>query len=412
MAGIIDPLFPDGGAASTVVYVTSVHGRSACQSPGALVPAVRSVLVVGAGAAGCATAILLAEAGVSVDLIDLKPDVSALGSGITLQGNALRVLRQLGVWSRVTERGYAFDTLGLRAPDLDGTLIVELTDVRTGGDDLPATVGMYRPDLAGILVDRATGAGAKVRFGTTCTALTQDDTGVDVTFADGSSGRYDLVVGADGIRSRTRRQLGIDLGTQSTGMGIWRVFAPRPASVTRTDLYYGGPCYIAGYCPTGEDSLYAYLVEDAQDRSRLSPEESLDVMRTLAAAYHGPWDEIRESMTDPTRVNHTLFETHLLDAPWHRGRVVLIGDAAHTCPPTLAQGAAQALEDAAVLAELLLTHDAVGDELWTTFTDRRLPRAKEVVDASVQLGQWLLDREQGDVPALMARIAHLLAEPA
>lgn len=375
-------------------------------------PAVRSVLVVGAGAAGCATATLLADAGVSVDLIDLKPDVSALGSGITLQGNALRVLRQLGVWDQVAERGYGFDTLGLRAPDPDGTLIVELTDVRTGGADLPATVGMYRPDLAGILVDRATSAGAKVRFGTTYTALDQDDDGVDVTFADGSSGRYDLVVGADGVRSWTRRQLGVNLETRSTGMGIWRVFAPRPASVTRTDLYYGGPCYIAGYCPTGEDSLYAYLVEDAQDRSRLSPQESLDVMRGLAAAYHGPWDDIRASMTDPTRVNYTWFETHLLDPPWHRGRVVLIGDAAHTCPPTLAQGAAQALEDAAVLAELLLARDTVSDELWTTFTDRRLTRAREVVDASVQLGQWLLDHEQGDVPRLMARIAHLLTEPA
>jgi 2-polyprenyl-6-methoxyphenol hydroxylase-like FAD-dependent oxidoreductase len=375
-------------------------------------PAVRSVLVVGAGAAGCATATLLAEAGVSVDLIDIKPDVSALGSGITLQGNALRVLRQLGVWDQVAERGYAFDTLGLRAPDPHGTLIVELTDIRTGGDDLPATFGMYRPDLARILLDRATRAGAKVRFGTTYTALAQDDDGVDVAFADGSSGRYDLVVGADGVRSWTRRQLGINLETQSTGMGIWRVFAPRPASVTRTDLYYGGPCYIAGYCPTGEDSLYAYLVEDSQDRSRLSPQESLEVMRALATAYHGPWDEIRDSMTDPTRVNYTWFETHLLDAPWHRGRVVLIGDAAHTCPPTLAQGAAQALEDAAVLAELLLANDTISDELWTTFIDRRLPRAREVVDASVQLGQWLLDREQGDAPGLIARIAHLLIDPA
>jgi 2-polyprenyl-6-methoxyphenol hydroxylase-like FAD-dependent oxidoreductase len=376
------------------------------------VPAVRSVLVVGAGAAGCATATLLAEAGVSVDLIDIQPDVSALGSGITLQGNALRVLRQLGVWEEVSERGFAFNTLGLRAPDREGTLLVELTDVRTGGEDLPATLGMYRPDLAGILVDRATRAGAKVRFGTTYIALTQDDTGVDVTFADGSSGRYDLVVGADGIRSWTRRQLGIQLETQSTGMGIWRVFAPRPASVSRTDLYYGGPCYIAGYCPTGETSLYAYLVEDARDRSSLSPEESLKVMRKLAAAYHGPWDDIRASMTDPSRVNYTWFESHLLDAPWHRGRVVLIGDAAHTCPPTLAQGAAQALEDAAVLAELLLTHDAISDHLWAAFTDRRVPRATKVVEASVQLGQWLLDHEQGDVPGLMARIAHLLTEPA
>jgi NADPH-dependent 2,4-dienoyl-CoA reductase/sulfur reductase-like enzyme len=74
--------------------------------------AVRTVLVVGAGAAGTAAAILLAEGGVDVDLIDLKPDVGALGSGITLQGNALRVLRSLGVWDRVQELGYSLDSLG------------------------------------------------------------------------------------------------------------------------------------------------------------------------------------------------------------------------------------------------------------------------------------------------------------
>src|SRR5689334_3085480 len=146
-------------------------------------PAVSNVLVIGAGAAGTAVAILLAEGGVSVDLVDVKPDVSALGSGITLQGNALRVLRQLGVWDEVREHGFAFDTLGLRAPDPNGTLVAELEDVRTGGPDLPATVGMYRPDLAKILVDRATDAGVKVRFGTTFTDLADDGAGVTVTFS-------------------------------------------------------------------------------------------------------------------------------------------------------------------------------------------------------------------------------------
>jgi 2-polyprenyl-6-methoxyphenol hydroxylase-like FAD-dependent oxidoreductase len=375
-------------------------------------PAVRSVLVVGAGAAGTATAILLAERGVSVDLVDVKPDVGALGSGITLQGNALRVFRELGVWPKVREQGYAFDSLGIRAPDPHGSLVAEIPDARTGGPDLPATVGMYRPDLARILVDRAIEAGAKVRFGTMATSLVQDDEGVDVTFADGSSGRYDLVVGADGVRSWTRSRIGVELETRSTGMGIWRVFVPRPASVTRTDLVYGGPCYIAGYCPTGEDTMYAYLVEKARDRSLLTPEESLAVMRELSEAYHGPWDEIRESLVDPSTVNYTWFETHALDAPWHRGRVVLIGDAAHTCPPTLAQGAAQALEDASVLAELLLAHSALSDDLWTEFETRRVPRATAVVEASVQLGDWLLDGVQGDVPGLMGRMAQLLSTPA
>jgi 2-polyprenyl-6-methoxyphenol hydroxylase-like FAD-dependent oxidoreductase len=376
------------------------------------VPAVSNVLVVGSGLAGSATAIHLASRGVAVDLIDIEPDAAALGSGITLQGNALRELRSLGVWEQVQAAGYAFDVTGIRAPDPFGSVVAEIPDAKTGGPDLPAAMGMPRPELARILLDRATEVGVKVRFGTTFTELTQDDAGVDVTFSDGSTGRYDLVVGADGLRSRTRGALGIDLETASVGMGIWRAFGPRPASVTRTDLYYGGPSFIAGYCPTSEDSLYAYIVEPAQDRSALSPEEQLATMKQLSEAYHGPWDEIRETLTDPSRVNYTWFETHVLDVPWNRGRVVLIGDAAHTCPPTIAQGGAMALEDAVVLAELLTERGALDQDLWDAFHARRHERAKTVVEASNTLAQWQLEHVQGDIPGLMRSIAMLTSQPA
>ncbi|MFB9319340.1 FAD-dependent monooxygenase [Cryptosporangium minutisporangium] len=375
-------------------------------------PAVQNVLVVGGGAAGAASAILLAEQGVAVEVAEANPDVTTLGSGITLQGNALRVLRRLGVWEQVSAKGYAFNDLGIRAPDPHGTVVAEFPDARTGGPELPATLGMYRPDLAAILMQRATELGAKVRFGSSFAELTQDDHGVDVRFSDGSSGRYDLVIGADGIRSAVRRAIGVELETRSTGMGIWRVFAPRPASVTRTDLIYGGPSYIAGYCPTGEDTLYAYIVEKVQDRSGLSPAEKLATMVELSQAYHGPWDDIRPGLTDPSRVNYTRFETHLLDAPWNRGRVVLIGDAAHTCPPTLAQGAAMALEDAAVLAELLTTAEQLDQSVFDVFTVRRYERAKLVVESSVQLGQWLIDGVRGDVPGLMGKVSALVSQPA
>ncbi|MGY1773559.1 FAD-dependent oxidoreductase [Blastococcus sp. SYSU D00813] len=374
--------------------------------------AVSTVLVVGAGLAGAATAIRLAEAGAAVDLVEIKPETTALGSGITLQGNALRELRTLGVWEQVSAAGYAFDVTGIRAPDPTGTVVAEIPDAKTGGPDLPAVMGMPRPELARILVDRATEVGVKVRFGTTHTELHQDDAGVDVTFSDGSTGRYDLVVGADGLRSWTRRAIGIELDTKPVGMGIWRAFGPRPASVTRTDLYYGGPSFIAGYCPTGEDSLYAYIVEPAQDRSTLTPDEQLATMKELSQAYHGPWDEIRETLTDPARVNYTWFETHVLPAPWNRGRVVLIGDAAHTCPPTIAQGGAQALEDAYALTDLLRTREVLDQDLWDAFTERRFERAKTVVDASNQLAQWQLDHVQGDIPGLMRSIAVLTSQPA
>jgi 2-polyprenyl-6-methoxyphenol hydroxylase-like FAD-dependent oxidoreductase len=375
-------------------------------------PAVSNVLVIGSGLAGTAAAIGLADGGIGVDLIDVKPEVGAVGSGITMQGNGLRELRRLGVWDAVLAAGYPFDSLGLRAPDLAGTLLAEIPDARTGGPGLPATLGLPRPALARIMANSATAAGAKLRLGTRVSSLSQHGDDVDVVFSDGSADRYDLVIGADGIRSATRPMIGITDQPRPTGMGIFRAFGPRPASVTRTDLYYGGPSYIAGYCPTGENSLYAYIVEDARDRSALTPAERQAAMRSLAEAYHGPWDEIRATLTDPGTVSYTLFEELVVPAPWNRGRVVLIGDAAHACPPTLAQGGSQALEDAAVLTELLLSQTAVDDELWSAFTARRFERAKTVVEASCQLGQWQLDHEQGDVPGLIGTIAALVSQPA
>ncbi len=139
--------------------------------------------------------------------------------------------------------------------------LVELDDIKTGGPDLPATMGMERRKLAKVLVDSADAAGAGLRLGTTVTDFADDGAGVDVTFSDGSAGRYDLVIGADGVRSNVRSMIGIDTEPEPTGMGIFRVFTGRPESITRTDLCFDGPCYIAGFCPTGDDSMYAYLVE-------------------------------------------------------------------------------------------------------------------------------------------------------
>lgn len=379
-------------------------------------PAVKSVGIVGTGFAGTAAAILLAEGGVDVEVFDAKTEVGALGSGITIQGNAIRTLDRLGVWDRLKDTAFPFDVVGLRAPDPAGSVVAVIPDAKTGGPDYPATIGAYRPEVAQLLLDRATEVGARFTWGAKIEALQQDDTGVDLSWTDADgphTRRFDLVIGADGLHSTVRRLIGIDVEPQRNGMGIWRAFVPRPEEVDRTDLYYGGPVYIAGYCPTSRDSLYAYLVEDAQERTALPPEEQVATMKRLAEAYHGPWDAIRESLGPDARVNYTWFTQHLIDGPWHRGRVVVIGDAAHSCPPTIAQGAAMSLEDAAVLAELLLAADALDDSVWRTFSDRRLTRARTVVEASVQLADWQLQHNRdGDVPGLMRRVAELVSQPA
>jgi 2-polyprenyl-6-methoxyphenol hydroxylase-like FAD-dependent oxidoreductase len=183
------------------------------------------------------------------------------------------------------------------------------------GVPTPPTVGAYRPKLAELLAAAAVEAGVRVRLGSTVESLSQDDDGVDVVFTDGDSGRYDLLVGADGLRSSIRAALGIAAEIKPVGMGIWRVHARRPAEVKNTELCYDGPCYIAGYTPTGPDTLYAYLVEPAQNRFSDSPEQKVAQMRELAAAYHGPWDEIRDDITDPDPINYTWFEQLLRPIP-------------------------------------------------------------------------------------------------
>lgn len=370
----------------------------------------RRVLVIGGGAAGNAVTVLLRRAGLAVDLIEAKDDWNATaGSGITLQGNALRVLRELGVWERVEASGFGFGSVGITAPD--GTVLHVAEDIRTGGDDLPATVGMQRPRLQRILIDAVRASGASVRLGTRAEHLEQDGTGVGVRFTDGTEGRYDLVIAADGMGSTTRAAVGITARPEPTGMAIWRVAVPRPAGVTRTDLAYGGPAYIAGYCPTSDTTIYAYVVEANRDRSSIPPESYADEMRGLTAAYGGFWPEITGHITDPAKVNYSWFDRMLVEGSWHRGRVVLVGDAAHCCPPTLAQGAALSLEDAWVLSQLLTGADVWDDALLQSYHDRRIARVRPVVEASVQIGQWQLDGvRDANVPALMGRTMTMLRE--
>ncbi|WP_399096486.1 FAD-dependent oxidoreductase [Streptomyces sp. BBFR2] len=370
----------------------------------------RKVLVIGGGAAGSAATILLRRAGIAVDLIEAKDDWNATaGSGITLQGNALRVLRELGVWDQVEKSGFGFGAVGITAPD--GTVLHVAEDLRTGGDDLPATVGTRRPQLQSVLIDAVRAGGAAVRLGVRATALEQDDDGVTVLFSDGGRGRYDLVIAADGLGSTTRAAIGITDKPEPTGMAIWRVAAPRPAGVIRTDLAYGGPAYIAGYCPTGDTTLYAYVVEAHRDRGSIPVETYADEMRSLARHYGGHWPEITTHITDPAQVNYTWCDRMLVEGSWHRGRVVLVGDAAHCCPPTLAQGAALSLEDAWVLTQMLATTDTWDDALLQAYHERRVARVRPVVEASVQIGRWQLDGvRDADVPGLMGRTMTLLRE--
>jgi 2-polyprenyl-6-methoxyphenol hydroxylase-like FAD-dependent oxidoreductase len=371
----------------------------------------RRVLVVGGGITGSVLALALAQRGVAVVLAELRDEWTGAGHGITLQGNALRAFHQVGVFDRIAERGYAFDKLRMRTAD--GHVIMELPTPPMGGAEVPPTMGALRADVADVLNRAVLAAGVDVRLGTTVTAIDNHADGVTATLSDGAVERFDVLVGADGIRSKMRAMIGIDAAPATVGMGIWRVVARRPAAMECSELYYGGPKYKAGYTPISDDLCYAFLLEGNLDRSYVGEHPNGALFKEHGQGYGGIWGEVRDSLADDAVVNYQYIEAVLVPDPWYRGRAIVIGDAAHACPPLIAQGAAMCAEDAVVLAEMLTSGDGV-DAALAKFMQRRFPRVQMVLDNSLQLAEWEIhpDTPGADPGRIMGQTLHALVAPA
>jgi hypothetical protein len=153
------------------------------------------------------------------------------------------------------------------------------------------------------------------------------------------------------------------------------------------EVYYGGPRFKAGYSPISPDQCYAYLLDENLDASLIGPRAPLALLRERGAGYGGTWGKILAALPEDTAVDYRWIEAILVDQPWHRGRAVVIGDAAHACPPLIAQGAAMCMEDAVLLAETV-TGDGPVERALEHFMARRLPRVRMVLENSLRLADW------------------------
>jgi 2-polyprenyl-6-methoxyphenol hydroxylase-like FAD-dependent oxidoreductase len=347
---------------------------------------VSKVLVVGGGVTGSVLSLALAQRGVSVDLAEISPQWFGVGHGITLQGNALKALREVGVLDEVLAGAVPFDRMRLR--NADGSLIVELPTPHTGGEDLPSTAGALRSDLQNALCRAVYAHGVQVRLGLSVTAFTDHPDHVAVDFTDGTRDRYDLVVGADGLRSRVRELLGVTTRPHPVGMSIFRVVGERPPTMDCAEVYYGGPRYKAGYSPISDTRCYAYLLDENLDESLIGPRAPLALLRERGAGYGGDWGAVVAGLPDDAAVDYRWIEAILVQEPWQHGRVVLAGDALHACPPLIAQGAAMCAEDAVVLAEMVTGDGDLAVEILPAFRARRMPRVQTVLRNSLQLADW------------------------
>jgi 2-polyprenyl-6-methoxyphenol hydroxylase-like FAD-dependent oxidoreductase len=350
--------------------------------------AVRRVLVVGGGPAGLCAAIVLTKRGVEVEVAEVNDEIRPLGSGLTMNGVSLRALKMVDeeALEQCVREGAGHPALTFCT--VDGTVLQRIPMPQAAGPNYPGGFGIMRPVFWGLLAEAAQRSGARIRLQTTVTAIEDRGDAVDVTLSDGTYGSYDLVVGADGLHSRVRQLVFPEAPEPfATGQTVWRAVVPRPPDSDEDIAMYYGPRNKAGCNPVSATHMYVFVVENTPEITRPPREEWPTLIQAQLVEYGGIIGWARERMTDPDKIDRRPLHALLLPPPWYRGRVLLIGDAAHATTPHLAMGAGIAMEDSVVLGEVLASHEDV-DRALTTFMDRRFERCRLVVENSLQLGEW------------------------
>ncbi len=344
---------------------------------------INKVLVIGGGFAGMTAALQLSRNGFSVDLVEIDPQWRSYGAGISLHGSTLRVIKQLGLIERFLEVGYATDGVEMRGPQ--DQVLVTLPTPRVAGPELPGGGAIMRPALAKILSEAVRASTTNVRLGLTFTDLSQDADGVSVTFSDGTQGRYDLVIGADGLYSAVRAKVFPQAPKpRFIGQSVWRAVLPRPEGVDTVTMWMG-PKLKVGMNRVTENTVYLFLTEDRATNDHVAPETFVATLRALLERFPSPIiRKIASELSSENQIVYRPLEQMLLPRPWFANRVVLIGDAVHATTPHLAAGACIGIEDAMVLAEELSAGAALTPAL-SAFEERRYERCRMVVENSGRL---------------------------
>lgn len=345
---------------------------------------IEPVIIIGGGIGGLAAALALKRAGLEVRVFEQVASLGEVGAGLTLWANAVKALRKLGLEdvvnsSSTIDAGTIYSWQGARLSSISSDKLLN----RFGACNL----AVHRSDLQYAL-SAAVGPNT-LTLGKTCSGVEQDDSGVQVHFSDGSTMRGSALIGADGIHSLIRELLFGAEKPRYAGYTAWRgVTTPPLAAKIRVGEYWGRGVRF-GLVPLTQGRYYWFATRNAREGE---PEHQEGRKHEVLSLFHD-WYPSIPAIIEATPVS-AILRNDIYDRPplrhWTRGRITLLGDAAHPMTPNLGQGACQALEDALVLAYCLVQTDNTSVAL-QLYQALRIPRTTRIVNRSWSLGrisQW------------------------
>jgi 2-polyprenyl-6-methoxyphenol hydroxylase-like FAD-dependent oxidoreductase len=340
----------------------------------------QNILIIGGGIGGLTSAIALGRDGHKLTIVEKDPHWAVYGVGIIQQGNVVRAVKELGIIDDYLDAGFGFDFVEVYTPS--GQRVARIPSPKLV-EGYPANVGIARRALHKVLGDRAKAAGAEVRLGVTVEMLDDDGKGVAAKFSDGTSGYFDLVIGADGLYSRTREQLFPQAPKpEFTGQSVWRYNFPKPADHDCLQAYEGP--IGAGLVPLSLDLMYLFVTTPEPGNPWYNTDGLAAIMRSKLAGVSPAIATLAEQIIDDAEVVYKPLEVLFIEGDWHKGRSVLLGDAVHATTPHLGQGAGMAIEDSLVLADEISKADTP-EAAFSAFRHRRYERCKYIVEASLAL---------------------------
>ncbi len=333
------------------------------------------ILVIGAGIGGLATARALALRGADVTVLEQAPEITEVGAGLQVSPNGAVVLRALGLDDAL--RRTAVEARAVSLHDFAGGEVVRLDLSRF---DMQGYYFLHRADLIDILADGARAAGARLRLLQKVVGVTPGDR-PRVDLANGACMTADLVIGADGLKSRVRTALNGAIAPFFTRQVAWRAVVPaEPGARAEARVYMGPHRHLVSYPLRGGTQRNIVAVQERAAWAAESWSQEDDPM-ALRAAFHDFCPEAQELLSRIDRVNLWGLFRHPVAPHWHGAGLAILGDAAHPTLPFMAQGACMALEDAWVLADELNGAGALDARL-ARYQARRRDRTQRIVSAA------------------------------